>query len=108
MAVIQLAQALTLSPSVSPVCLPGPGVTSDNVPALVTGWGTLASGGDQPRVLQVFSIKYLLYGIWYFVFGFFVYFVFSVWYFWYHWYLVFGFWYILYFVFGDFGIIGIW
>ena len=56
-AVIQLAQALTLSPGVSPVCLPGPGLTSDNVPALVTGWGTLASGGDQPRVLQVSVAK---------------------------------------------------
>ena len=56
-AVIQLVQALTLSPGVSPVCLPGPGVTSDNVPALVTGWGTLASGGDQPRVLQVSDAK---------------------------------------------------
>ena len=76
-AVIQLVQALTLSPGVSPVCLPGPGVTSDNVPALVTGWGTLASGGDQPRVLQVFSIKYLLYGIWCLVdIWFLVYFVF--------------------------------
>ena len=52
MAVIQLAQALTFTPAVSPVCLPDPGVTHDDVAALVTGWGTLASGGDQPRVLQ--------------------------------------------------------
>ena len=99
MAVIQLAQALTLSPGVSPVCLPGPGLTSDNVPALVTGWGTLASGGDQPRVLQVSEVKkysfagrgsfsveakaliwYFIFGIWYSNFGIW-YFIFCIWYF---------------------------
>ena len=52
MAVIQLVQAVALTPSVSPVCLPQPQLTSDNVEALVTGWGTLASGGPQPRLLQ--------------------------------------------------------
>ena len=52
MAVVQLVQEVALTPAVSPVCLPSPGVSQENTPALVTGWGTLSSGGARPRVLQ--------------------------------------------------------
>ena len=43
-AVLHLSSTLVFNAKVQPVCLPSPGTVTDNVSALVTGWGTLMSG----------------------------------------------------------------
>ena len=39
-----------------PICLPDPAQDYDNVKALVTGWGTLQSGGKHPDILQEVNV----------------------------------------------------
>jgi len=56
-AVVRLSQDVTFSSSVMPACLPNTNNNYDNVPATVTGWGTLSSGGSQPSVLYEADIN---------------------------------------------------
>merc|ERR1719447_1479781 len=53
-ALIKLARALTFDANnnVAPVCPPDENNQYENVNAIVTGWGTLASGGSQPDELM--------------------------------------------------------
>ena len=51
-AIIRLSQEVTFSDTVMPACMPDTGKNYDNVPATVTGWGTLFSNGPQPSVLH--------------------------------------------------------
>jgi trypsin len=50
-AIVRLSQDVIFSNTVMPACLPDSTKNYDNVPATVTGWGTLSSGGSQPSVL---------------------------------------------------------
>jgi trypsin len=52
-AILELSEAVTISSSVSPACLPADTKTTyEGKVATVTGWGTLKSGGNQPTILQ--------------------------------------------------------
>ena len=51
-AIIKLASPVSFSDRVSPICLPSASTNYDSKVATVTGWGTLASGGSQPNILQ--------------------------------------------------------
>lgn len=52
-ALIQVASSITFSGDnlVAPVCLPNANDLFENVNAIVSGWGTLESGGNQPNEL---------------------------------------------------------
>merc|ERR1712083_351586 len=41
---------------IAPVCLPSQGNLYESVNAIVTGWGTLSSGGSQPTTLQEVTV----------------------------------------------------
>jgi len=56
-AIIRLSQDVTFSNTVMPVCMPDTSKNYDNVPATVTGWGTLSSGGSQPSVLYEVDVN---------------------------------------------------
>ncbi|KAK4314191.1 hypothetical protein Pmani_014524 [Petrolisthes manimaculis] len=51
-AVLELASPLTFSDTVMPVCAPDTSNDFVGETATATGWGTLASGGSQPSILQ--------------------------------------------------------
>jgi len=56
-AIVRLSRDVTFSNAVLPVCMPDTGKNYDNVPATVTGWGTLSSGGSQPSVLYEVDVN---------------------------------------------------
>jgi len=56
-AIIKLASPVTFSDRVSPICLPSASTEYDSKVATVTGWGTLASGGSQPNILQKVDVN---------------------------------------------------
>jgi len=59
-AVLTLCQELTWAKDIAPVCLPttaGQGTKFEGVDSVVSGWGTLASGGSRPSVLQEVTVK---------------------------------------------------
>ena len=51
-ALLKLSTALSFSSAVMPACLPDSSTDYDAVTAVVTGWGTTSSGGNQPNVLM--------------------------------------------------------
>jgi len=57
-ALVQLASPITFNSDnkVAPVCLPPPTQLFSDVNAIITGWGTLTSGGSQPAKLQEVTI----------------------------------------------------
>merc|ERR1712183_57777 len=58
--ILTLCEDLTFSHDVSPVCLPttsGTGSQYENKNAVVSGWGTLSSGGSRPSKLQEVTVK---------------------------------------------------
>ena len=56
-AIVVLSQEVTFSSSVTPICLPEPSMNYDDTLAIVTGWGSLQSGGSQPDELYEVSVK---------------------------------------------------
>ena len=56
---LELADDIAFSDSVRPVCLPRGGDLYADAPALVSGWGTLSSGGRQPDVLHSVAVQTL-------------------------------------------------
>jgi len=56
-AIIRLSQDVSFSKTVMPVCMPDSTKNYDNVPATVTGWGTLFSGGSQPNTLYEVNVN---------------------------------------------------
>jgi len=51
--ILTLCDPVTFATDVAPVCLPSTSnYADDNVNAVVSGWGTLQSGGSQPNLLQ--------------------------------------------------------
>uniref|UniRef100_A0A8C7H9K8 Chymotrypsin-like elastase family member 2A n=1 Tax=Oncorhynchus kisutch TaxID=8019 RepID=A0A8C7H9K8_ONCKI len=52
-AMIKLAEHVTLSDQVQLACVPAPGtILSNNYPCYITGWGRLTTGGPTPDTLQ--------------------------------------------------------
>merc|ERR1719382_469824 len=56
-AIIQLTRDVTLDSSVLPACLPDPSLSYDDKNAIVSGWGTLSTGGSQPNILQEVGVR---------------------------------------------------
>ncbi|XP_063876161.1 trypsin-1-like [Scylla paramamosain] len=58
LALLQLAERIVFPSNnkVAPVCLPEPDNLYEDVDAIVTGWGTLSSGGSQPKKLQEVTV----------------------------------------------------
>jgi len=56
-AIVRLSQHVSFSNTVMPACMPDTSKNYDNVPATVTGWGTLTSGGSQPNVLYEVDVN---------------------------------------------------
>jgi len=57
-AILTLCEAVTFSTDISPACLPASSSTNyDNRQAVVSGWGTLSSGGSTPTVLHEVTIN---------------------------------------------------
>ncbi|XP_043192348.1 venom serine protease 34-like isoform X2 [Amphibalanus amphitrite] len=54
---LELAEEIAFSDRVRPVCLPRGGDLYAGVPAIVSGWGTLKSGGSQPDVLHSVTVR---------------------------------------------------
>ena len=54
---LELAEEITFSDKVRPVCLPRGNDAYADVDALVSGWGTLKSGGSQPMVLYSVNVR---------------------------------------------------
>merc|ERR1712168_123268 len=58
--VLTLCEELTYSEKIQPVCLPstaGPGAMYESGKAIVSGWGTLSSGGSRPQYLQEVTVN---------------------------------------------------
>merc|ERR1711970_1055500 len=56
--ILTLCSEITFQQDASPVCLPAqPGPAYDGVPAVVSGWGTLAAGGFQPTQLMGVDVQ---------------------------------------------------
>jgi len=57
-AILELCETVTFETDISPACLPASSSTNyDNREAVVSGWGTLSSGGNQPTVLHEATIN---------------------------------------------------
>ena len=57
LSILTLCTPLAFRREVQPVCLPSlPGPSYDHVPATVSGWGTLSSGGAQPHHLMEVNV----------------------------------------------------
>merc|ERR1712123_56828 len=57
-AILTLCDAVTFSTDISPACLPTSSRTNyDNRQAIVSGWGTLSSGGRTPTVLHEVTLN---------------------------------------------------
>jgi len=59
---LELSEAVDLesvAPAIRPVCLPSASNPSqyENVPSIVSGWGTTSSGGSQPNALREVTVK---------------------------------------------------
>ena len=56
-AIVKLRTPVTFSTRVLPACLPSQGNNYDRAAAVVTGWGTLSSGGSQPTRLYEAAVN---------------------------------------------------
>jgi len=64
-AVIKLAEKLSMTKEVGPVCLPNdPSLTYAGVKAISSGWGTTSSGGSQPNKLMEVELPILEPSCW--------------------------------------------
>jgi len=57
-AILKLCDEVAFTTEISPACLPTSSSTNyDNVEAVVSGWGTLSSGGGTPSILQEVTVS---------------------------------------------------
>jgi len=56
-AILRLCDKVTFSDDISPACLPNSGTNYDSRSAVVSGWGTLSSGGSTPTVLHEVTVN---------------------------------------------------
>jgi len=63
LSILRLCDPVTFNRNIAPACLPSSSSNNyDNVAAVVSGWGTLSSGGRQPDVLQEVTVNTMTNG----------------------------------------------
>ena len=60
LAIVKLAQNVSFSSRVKPVCLPKVASSYASKVATVSGWGTLNEGGNQPNTLQKVNFLFVI------------------------------------------------